>query len=225
MRALLPLILTALLGTASAANVPEILQAGFSPDGRHHLLLTAYVQDGSGLPTATLQVTDVRANTILLRAELTTREGASARTVAQQLMTAQRAALTRYGLTRPLTGRRLFLKTFRAPVPWPQPQALETLTAAGWTLALRTYPVPNACDDRAGRGLLPATLTPSGLSLRVNGVDLQHDARLPRSRACAAQYRLETAWVYGRNLAVVVRAYTPGFEGPDVTPLVITGRR
>ncbi|MGI8747018.1 MAG: DUF2259 domain-containing protein, partial [Deinococcus sp.] len=40
---------------------------------------------------------------------------------------------------------------------------------------------------------------------------------------CALGYRLETAWHYRGSLAVIVRVYSPGFEGPDALPLVVTG--
>jgi len=51
--------------SALAADHPDIVQAGFSPDAHYHLLLTVYNQDGSGFPVAAIQITDVWRNAIV----------------------------------------------------------------------------------------------------------------------------------------------------------------
>ena len=167
-------------------------------------------------PRVTLQITDVRRNQVVERREQVWREednGALPELVAAW-RGAQAALLTRYHLTHPVPGERLFRS---APLPMqecPDNQARSVRSRAG-QVTLSSLPLESGCrySQRPTRGLL----------LRLGTWELQRDRRLPASRACASGYRLETGWRFGASLAVIVRVYSPGFEGPDATPLVVTG--
>ena len=76
---------------------------------------------------------------------------------------------------------------------------------------LSTRPLPSSCPSSDG--------STQGFSLTSG----PRDVRLPASRAFVRGYHLETAWAYRTGLAVVLRAYTRGFGGPDARPMVITG--
>ena len=52
---------------------------------------------------------------------------------------------------------------------------------------------------------------------------LQRDAKLPRSRKCAYRYRIEKVISHEQSLAVFLLVFKPGFEGPDVRHMVVTG--
>ncbi|CAM3236256.1 DUF2259 domain-containing protein [Deinococcus saxicola] len=47
---------------------------------------------------------------------------------------------------------------------------------------------------------------------------------LPAARACAARYSLERVDVRGNRVLITVRAYGPGFEGPDATLVFIAAK-
>ncbi|AWN22902.1 hypothetical protein DKM44_06380 [Deinococcus irradiatisoli] len=212
-------LLAALSSAALAADHPEITAQGFSPDGRYHLLLTSWLQDGSGFPAAALQITDVKRNTIAYRRQqIWQQDGANQATLdtlVGRWRSAQAGVLARYGLSEPQPGERLF-KVAPLPMldyPSDQPSALNTAVGR---LELSTRPLPSGCQysDRPTRGF----------ALTLAGRDLQRDTHLPASRGCASGYSLETAYRYKSALAVIVRVYSQGFEGPDVVPLVVTGQ-
>ncbi|MFC5847660.1 DUF2259 domain-containing protein [Deinococcus petrolearius] len=44
------------------------------------------------------------------------------------------------------------------------------------------------------------------------------------SRTCAARFRLGRMDVRGHRMLLTVRAYRPGFEGPDAPPMFVAAR-
>ena len=62
---------------------------------------------------------------------------------------------------------------------------------------------------------------PAGFRLSVNGQVVFQDAALPADRRCAAGYTLERVDVQGNRALLTVRAYVPGFEGPDAEPVFV----
>ncbi|WP_424950530.1 DUF2259 domain-containing protein [Deinococcus sp.] len=221
MRRLLFLLLATVFtwgGTAQAADHPDIVQAGFSPDAHYHLLITAYDQDASTFPVSTLQITDVRRNTVAysVRKTWNTDEGEIAPDdPAAALRAGQAAVLARYGLSHPIAGQRLFQTPPLPLLAYPPDHAAHRVTSLG-DLTLTPLPFKSGCtySDFPLRGFV----------LKLGKRVLQRDARLPDSRQCANGYNLETAWTYRGRLVVIVRSYTQAWEGPDVTPLVVTGR-
>ena len=214
MRYIFVLVFT-LVGAVRAANHPDIVQQGFSQDARYHLLLTSNVRDGSGFPSAALQITDVQRNFIVYRRTHTWKDNAG--TALQTLVAAWRSGqtniLAKYHLTSPVIGDQLFNRPALPPQSYPGDSTATQATRAG-LLTLVPVALPSTC----GYSDLPAR----GFSLKLGSRELQHDRRLPASRTCASGYTLETAWRYRQSLAVIVRAYSQGFEGPDATPLVVT---
>ena len=203
-------------GLAFAANAPRIVTQGFSPDARYHLLLTDIVLDGSGFPSAALQITDVTRNRIVYRREQVWKEasGAQLNTLVQGWRMSQAGVLKTYGLTAPSAGQQLFLVPPLPPLAFPATTTVTIQSRLGqFTLFAR--PLPSSCHSTDG--------PTQGFSLTLGPWVLQNDVRLPASRACARGYRLETAWTYKTGVVVILRAYTRGFEGPDATPMVVTG--
>ena len=203
-------------GFTFAANAPRVVTQGFSPDARYHLLLTEVVLDGSGFPSAALQITDVTRNRIVYSREQVWKEasGAQLNTLVQGWQTSQTGILKTYGLTAPIAGEQLFRVTPLPPLAYPATTTVNIQSQLGqFTLSAR--PLPSNCP--------PSDRPTQGFSLTLGSRVLQNDVRLLASRACARGYRLETAWTYKSGVAVILRAYSRGFEGPDATPMVITG--
>ncbi|WP_425145884.1 DUF2259 domain-containing protein [Deinococcus sp.] len=206
-----------LAGRTLAADFPAIVQQGFSPDGAYHLLLTAYYQDGSGFPSAALQITDVRRNTVAYRLEQTWKhEDERANNLAAlvaQWRSGQTSVLSRYHLTTPALGTRLFQLPRLTPQLYPPTSTASVATRVG-QLKLSGFALPSNCTY--------SDFPTLGFALKLGARNLQHDRRLPASRACASGYSLDAAYQYKSSLAVILRVYLPGFEGPDAVPLVVT---
>ena len=210
-------VLSLWFSSALAADHPDIVQAGFSPGGQYHLLLTAYDQDGSGFPVAALQITDVRRNAVVysVRKTWNTDEGvASPDDPAAALKVGQAAVLRGYGLSNPIAGQRLFVVPPLPMLAYPPDKATSRATPVG-LFTLSPLPLKSSCTY--------SDFPPRGFMLRLGQRVLQRDSRLPASRQCASGYSLETAWTYRNHLVVIIRSYTQAYEGPDVTPLVVSG--
>ncbi|MGY2894653.1 DUF2259 domain-containing protein [Deinococcus sp. UYEF24] len=215
------LLLSVLVGSAFssltlAADHPNIVQQGFSPDARYHLLLTSMTRDASALPYAALQITDVSRNVIVYRREMDWGENETRplEVLVRGWRNSQAAVLARYGLSRPQPGQRLFTVEPLPMLNYP-PLGTVTRTTPAGVVSLKTFALRSACRFN--------DFPTQGFTLKLNTRMLQTDLRLPNSRKCASGYTLETAWRYKTALAVVVRSYTQAFEGPDVLPLVVTG--
>ena len=140
------LLLSALVGSlfsgfTLAADHPEIVQQGFSPDARYHLLLTSMLRDASGFPSAALQITDVRRNVIVYRREMDwgENEARPLEVLVDGWRRSQAAVLNRYHLSRPVAGQRLFTVE---PLPMLDYPPLGTVTRA----------TPAGLGDGAGIG-------------------------------------------------------------------------
>ena len=233
MKYALLLWLTLLLPQALAANLPQPYRYGFSADGEVHLLLTHWTQDGSGFPAASLRV--VRQGVgVLLEDELVVQpqsdaeEAPTSVQVAEQLLARHGARLEALGLAQPIPGQPVWAQAVPLPAltGWPaqEPQRLTLQYLPGALKQVEVLPqvAYNTC---AVADLLPESVSPVGLRLRVNGQNWFRDPlHLPEGRACVAGYRLEAVWQQGDAVAVLLRAYAPGFEGPDARPLTLLGR-
>ena len=217
---LLLTLLALVAGSCLAQSRDIVLEQGFSPDARYHLLITSNEND-SGIPEAGLQITDVRRNTIVYlkgRQWKEYRDDARNRPTLVSLVAlwkrSQAAVLARYGLSKPIPGERLFQVASFGDLGYPAGTASQT-TPLG-VLDLRSGRLSSACTYNDA--------PTQGFTLRLGNQELQRDARLPRSRQCASAYDLGTAWQYKTALAVLVRVYSRGWEGTDTTTLVVTAR-
>ncbi|PYE54862.1 DUF2259 domain-containing protein [Deinococcus yavapaiensis] len=219
-------ILSALLSTSAlAVNVPEVRSLGFSADGATYAFETAWTADGSGFPFRELHVLNVVPNTYAARL----RVGGQAYEGRQAALNAEYTVrrtqtLAKYGIGGTRVGTVLFDAALPQPltyfVPPPAVTVSPRLGAVPVTVRLRETTVPNTCrftDDASGR------TKPVGLLLTVNGRTLQKDTALPAARNCTYGYHLGEIRVWNDRVAILVRPLTPGFEGPDAFPIVVTG--
>ncbi|BDP41887.1 hypothetical protein DAETH_18560 [Deinococcus aetherius] len=225
MRRLLLLALLALTPFAEAGNRQGVRRVTFSPDGTRALVVTGGVQDGSGFSTAGLTVVETGTGRTLREVSATSQTGTVEEVVAS-LLRRERALLARNGLTPGQTARPVFTRPspVQAPV-WTE--GLRAGTSATLPVRLWTRPVPVRLSVRSlpspcrSTDLLPPGEEPAGFTLDVKGQTLHLDRGLPASRECAARYALERVYVRGNRAVFVLRAYTPGFEGPNAEPVVV----
>lgn len=222
MRRLLLSLLLSLL-PAHAADLPRVHTHGFSSDGRHHLLVTSHRQDGSGFGTARLEIRALGGE-LLHEDELTDRSGAAMpEMLAGMLLNRSGAALARHRLERPVPGEPLWVRP--VPLPslegWPELRrgTVELPRGRGPAVAWRSETASSDCE---WTDMLPGPV--QRLSVTVSGRSFA--TLVPEGRLnCAGAHAVEGVWAYGPYLAVLVRVYVPGFEGPNAVPLFLTGRR
>ncbi len=226
MRHLLTLTLAATVTLAAANERIPVNQVRFSPTSARVMVLSSGVQDGSGFGTASLKVFSTATGGLLYSRQKTA--DALPNTLRWNLLTTQPtpATLSAYGLTPGAVSAAKYNRVY----PQPFPQWSDGLGAgqtgitsvALWSvpvpIKLNVYALPSTCPygDLLGPGNAP-----TGFSLTVNTQTIHQDLSLPTDRKCAARYSLERVDVRGNRVLVTVRAYGPGFEGPDATPVFI----
>ena len=217
---LLLTLLASVVGSCLAQSRDIVLEQGFSPDARYHLLITSNEND-SGLLQAGLQVTDVQRNTIVYLKNRQWKEyGDDVRnrptlaSLVKLWKKSQATVLARYGLSRPVSGKRLFQVASFGDLGYPADTTSQT-TLLG-ALHLQSSRLRSACTYNDA--------PTHGFTLKLGTQELQRDARLPRSRQCASAYDLGAGWQYKTALAVLVRVYSRGWEGTDTAALVVTAR-
>ncbi len=221
-RFLLALCLTLCTAIAKAGDVASMDLIGFSKDGRYVAFEEFGIGDGSGFPYTTTNIVNVNRNALVATVETSLETDGS--TLAQARAKAKprvEAALSRFGIVTGNQGRFI-----AATVPLNDPlTSLSNLLATefialgrSYTVSLATKPAPDKPDCQSPPQFLV-------LKLAVNGGirDLQRDSRLPTARGCAYEYAVRSLHVYGRSLAVFVSYRRPGFEGPDLSWMVVTG--
>lgn len=212
-------VLLALLApTARAGDAATLEILGFSRDGSRFAFAQHGILDGSGAAYAQVFVLDVARNAFAAPPALEGRPEAYgdplARVRARALARAE-PALRRAGIVRGLTGR------VAARAATAGARRLEfALRGRAQVLSLAVRPLPDRPEcPETGLALLDLRLVVGGRT-RV----LQRDERLPASRGCAFAYALDRALVQGSGLAVMVRVFRKGFEGPDVRWIAVTAR-
>lgn len=217
-----------LVSGALAGNRLEVQRVAFNLSGTQVLMVTAGRLDGSGFSSAGLQVVDTASGRTLRQATAQSGSLSVARTLTA-LLRREKGALRRWGLWPGRVSSPVYRRTFPLAAPaWTEGTGAggqQTVLARLWTrsvpVTLNVFALPARCGSAAleSSGQLPA-----GVALRVNGQILLRDRTLPADRRCAVRYALERLDVQGNRVAAVLRAYTPGFEGPDAQPLLVAAR-
>ncbi|MBB5233346.1 DUF2259 domain-containing protein [Deinococcus budaensis] len=219
------LALLTLVTTAQAGDRLDVQGVRFSPPGTRALVVTGGVQDGSGFRVAALTVLETATGRTLLSARARS-ETATVASVVETLLRRERARLAAWGLEQARPARPVYARSFPVQAPvWGEgvrAGASQTTPVRLWTrtvpLRLSVRPLASPC---ASPELLPPGERPAGFSLTVRDQVVHRDHVLPPGRACAARYTLDRVYVQGNRAVFIVRAYTPGFEGPnaDVVPV------
>lgn len=218
-------VTAALLGSAAwAGNWPAVRQVSFSADNRRVLVLTGYVQDGSGFPQAALHLLDTgTGRTLFQQVRRSEDTSVTPSALLGQLLRSQASRLKAAGINPARSNRPRFL----GPQPtFPQwTDALQSGQSRTQPVFLWSRPVPfvlkvqRVAAPCAYPGLLPEGEGPTTFSLSVNGQVIA----APRMPAvpCTARYLLDRVDLSGNRVLVTLRAYGPGFEGPEATPVFV----
>lgn len=222
------LTLLALAATARAGDRLDVERVAFSPDGTRALVITAGVQDGSGFSLATLTALDTRTGRTLLAVSARS-ETAPVSAALAGLLRREGARLARLGLRPDRTARPVYARTVPVQAPvWTEgtPAGRSTVTPVRlWTRPVAVWlTVRPAASGCRFPDLLPDGEGPAGFTLTVNGQTVHTDRVLPARRECAARYALERVYVQGNRAVFIVRAYTPGFEGPNAEVVAVAAR-
>ncbi|WP_309571776.1 DUF2259 domain-containing protein [Deinococcus sp.] len=224
MRRLLALLLTS--GAVALANERlPVDHVRFSWNGGHVLVLTSGLRDGSGVGTASLHVLNTSSGTAVYHGTRSADLPPSTLRAALLTTPPTPARLNAWGLRPGRVHPARFNRSYPTPYPrWSDAalsgQSQQTFVRL-WTqpvpVSLDVYTLPSSCPypDMLGGAVL------AGFRLSVNGQVVFQDAALPGDRRCAAGYTLERVDVQGNRALLTVRAYVPGFEGPDAEPVFI----
>lgn len=221
------LALLGLSAVASAGNRPEVTQVSFSPDHTRALALVKWQEDGSGFSNAHLNVLEVSTGRTLRRVRAQSQGILTPDALLGRIQQNHADYLRASGLGSPLVSKPRYQRVLSGAPRWTEAIGAGLSQTQQVFLWSRNVPVTlqvtrgkQGCSE-AGRGLLPAGDTPATFSLDVNGQTLrpQTDAALP----CATRYALDRVDLSGNRVLITVRAYLPGFEGPDALPVFVSG--
>ena len=232
MRIVIGLLTALMLSNARAGDLASLEFWGFSKDGSALAFEQYGTMDGSGFPFSRLAVVDVQRNTFADYAETEVQDGI----LDERAYTAQTLAqsLKRRGIQRGLTGTPVFQKgpllerdlDYSKPLtPANLPKAAKfTLDGKAYTLELKESAAPAATNDCRAYSPFPAALLELKLSSGGASQVLQKDFRLPNTRKCVYSYGVARIYRYRSSVAVFLRTLSPGFEGPNLGWMVVTGK-
>lgn len=218
----------ALASVAIAGDTSELRIIGFSKDGSHLAFEVSGVQDGSGIPYSEVYFIDVENNEFLTsplkfrgregydHATLAALKQSAAAEVASQIQlfqidqSEQGQTLVYHPLS-DLTSDGCFVSFSAFPGIFPPPSHYK------YHLYLEQKKTGDACFG------LESKIFTLKLKQGNNVKILQQDTRLPASRGCAYQYRIERVVMFEKKLVVFLNVFRPGFEGPEIRHMVVTG--
>lgn len=215
-------LLVALLGSqALAGDRLPVTRVAFNASGDRVLAMVQGEQDGSGFPAAQLHLLNtVTGRTWSFKAQGTT-EQQSGTKLMTDLLARQQGTLRQLGYASGKTSTPRYQRQMpvQAPVWGEGAGAGETqrTSVKFWTkavpVALQVLPAQTPCPRPSS---LPEGQTPARFILSVNGQQVGATA-VP----CASRYSLERVDVKGNRALFTIRAYTPGFEGPNADPVFV----
>jgi len=198
---------------AGDSSMYEVL--GFSADGKYVAFERYGTYDGSGFPYSEIMILDVLQNDYVIRPFQYVDENPEAETDVRALNRRQaETALKKFGILSKNIGK----------IEWKADGS--GARTASWTIGgdigsvvLEEIIVDRECDPAGNAKIFVLTFeAPDGAS-----ITLQRDSALPASRGCPYEYRLAAVHRYLDYLAVIVEYSTPGYEGPNVRQLIVTG--
>ncbi|MEH6724956.1 MAG: DUF2259 domain-containing protein [Hyphomicrobiales bacterium] len=220
-----------LISKASAADLAELGSTGFSDDGAYFAFEQYGIQDGSGFPYSSITIVDVKSDSwvagtpidVVLDEESASPNQARAR--AQQQAS---ALLSQYGVKssngvlvahNPVSElsadpKNVIFRPVKTTMEIGPPievqlDAFELSAGSDCTVFGTTY------------GFRLLLSTPGQVKI------LHEDTRIPSSRGCPLDYRIDQVYAHRLSggavaLAIMLVMNTPGFEGPDGNYLAFT---
>lgn len=250
---LLACVVTTTSGPAQAGDLAQAVVVGFSADGRYVAFEEYGAQDGSGFPYSNIYVLDVAANDwvsgspirVLIDYDQMDEEDfltIGMTRARQQAMQQAGPVFSATGIVPGNTGTVLvhhpYSDTAASPyeVPFSIGRAFTPYLNDDNLMRLSLRPVRS--DQCAGYGIDQVFIFTLDL-IQGGGapIALQEDRRLPDSRVCPTDYRIERIVVFSAEqenetlccaqsysmLVLVGMQRSPGFEGPDYRYLGVSG--
>lgn len=223
-----------------AGDFADFRPIGFSESGQYYAFAQVGIRDGSGFPFAEAWVIDVQKNEQVATGivELSDGNEGGTGTPEQAFQKAIEAAkLERFSINKNAflgTDLLVHLPTDHSTIA-NNIFAFEARAEGGASGTIPTYEVKvettktkPATKDSAPGDYGPALL----LKLSIVGREeakgtvqiLQEDKRLPKSRAYPLAYSVRRVTAYQEGLVIILSYTTPGFEGPSVRYMAISGK-
>ena len=236
-RAYVVLILFLLASTAYAGDYATLNFIGFSNDGKYFAFEEFGTQDGSGFPYSTIYFVETAKNKfavppvkVRLDTEKASEAAARNRAALQAaplikkfaIVKGHRGQLVLSHLITDLTDDKDAMDGDTETVRFAE--VVSSAYRSGYhqltlnkiktvTKNCETYELDNFLID---------------LSLKDVDADtsrtLQKDSSLPDSRYCPIGYRIQDVYLYKGNISVFLNVFQPGFEGPDMRYLAVSGK-
>lgn len=229
---------------AHAGDASEYHPLGFSADGRYYAFAQSGSYDGSGAAYAEVSVVNVAKNDLVAskKVHLDDAESDNPSTPEMALAQAVKAVrLARFGIKEGSNlGKDLLVRlptdhsayssnTFSVDY-WAEGGASATIPRYD----VKVSGTPGRSDNADGEHCVELGFSPELLTVAVEGTAgtgtegfralLQKDSKLPKSRGCASNYAVQRVTLLGDKLVVALRYSLPGFEGPDVRSMIVTGQ-
>lgn len=213
-------------GVASAGDRLPVVSVLFSPDNARVMATVAGRQDGSGFAQTRLVVLDTASGRVVRQADLASpNDNATPAEILNELLRREKQLLSDSGFQPKRTSTLRYRKVFSSVNPeWNE--AVRAGESRVYNIKLWSRPVPirlsvqrsNASCNGATAGMLPTGESSASFVLNVNGQDIVPSSPLPE---CAARYVLERVDLSGNRAIFTVRAYHPGFEGPNAKAIFV----
>lgn len=220
------LCLTVLTTTASAGHRFPVVSVLFSPNNDSVMATVAGVQGGSGVSQAQLVVLNTATGDEIRNTAInsTPAKPLTPATVLNELLRREQGLLSSSGFQIKRAPTLRYRKVFSASNPsWNE--GIKVGESSVYDIRLWSKPVPIRLSVRQGNNAgcptgsaqMPSGEGPASFVINVNGQDI-YPKKVP---ACAARYTLERVDLSGNRIMFTVRAYSPGFEGPNADPIFV----
>jgi predicted secreted protein len=212
------------LSSAFANDVAQLDFLGFSRDAKY-IAFEQYGSTPSGVYSE-LYFVDVADNSWAEKPLILNAEGddSELNALRQKNRAAARNLFSRFGITGTLTGTHLISHTLHdvnAPtntVTFTPDYPLGAYDRFDLILAQR--PTTTDCGELGKAQIFTLSLIDQGSGKETI---LQKDTRLPSSRGCILNYRIQDVYLKNDALAVFLNLFSPSIEGQAIRYLVVTG--
>jgi len=203
-----------------AGDNSQLNVIGFSSQGDYLAYETFGVYDGSGTPYANFFVVDTNKNDFVVISRLTGEPNENIAIFRNENLKKIEKKLQTYQIEKENLGvLRIHYTIYDQLVDTHKARFIIPFHNT-YDIILNEYILENDPDTTSPVKIFT-------LILKNNAGDkktLQKDTSLPKSRGKVFSYRIERIYTYNKNvIAVFLNAYSPGFEGPNMRYLIVTG--
>lgn len=231
------LLLSVLLSVnLMAGDFSNLNFIGFSKDGQFLAFEEYGTQDGSGFPYSTIYFINTEKNSFAAPSVSATIENENGTEAAARNKTKLAAAkkLLQFKIVKGNSGTHILSRLITDLTEYKNSQSnLEIANFAeiigsmyrkgDYELTLKSVPVKTKDCEIYEQDTFMLEL--SLKNKEDNTVkSLQKDSVLPKGRGCALNYSIRDIYLYESNMVVFISYETPGFEGPDMRYMAVSGK-